>query len=104
MACERSGLGVAVKGKAKEVVDFALEARGGIVERRQRDDRGSFGGNRDGGMDEPVLPLGSEQVVDLEGPTVLAAVGGGHEDQLGAEADAEEHRESVDTGRADRAV
>jgi len=74
------------------------------VEGGQRGDRGSGGGNRGGGMDEPVLPLRGEQVGDLEDPAVGPAVAGGHEDQLRAEAHAEERGQCGDLGRGNSAV
>ena len=104
VAHERPGVGMALGDDPEEVVDLPLEARGRVVERGQRGDRRGLGGHGGGGVEEPVLPRGREEIVDLEGPAVRAPVGGGHEEQLGAEPRAEELRQRRDGGRADRAV
>ncbi len=104
MAHQGPRIGMALGHDPEEVVDLPLEARGRVVPGRQRDDRGRLRGHRGGGVDEPVLAVGGEEIVHLELPAVGPPVGGGHEHQLGPEPHAEQARQRVNRGWADRAV
>ncbi len=104
VAHEGARIRVALGRDPEEIVDLPLEARGRVVERGQRHDRGRVGGDGGARVDEPVLPLRGEEIVDFEHAAVRPPIGGGHEHQLRAEAHAKERRQRGDRRGADRAV
>src|SRR5882672_6914047 len=70
---------------AEQVVNLALEARSGVVERGQRSDRQPFGRDILCRMQKPVLAALGEQVVNFKNALIRATIIGDHEDQFGVE-------------------